>query len=52
MERENAERQREDQEVDTVLQKLHVHGRESLSSREIHLLNRVSDRYRNRQQHN
>lgn len=51
LEKENEEREREEQEVDSVLQKLHVHGRESLSSREIHLLNRVSDRYRNRQQH-
>ena len=51
LEKEDEEREREEAEVDDVLQKLHLHGRESLSSREVHLLNRVSDRYRNRQQH-
>lgn len=51
LEREIAEREREAAEMDDVLEKLHLHGRESLDSREIHLLNRVSDRLRNRQQH-
>lgn len=45
------EREREAAEMDDVLEKLHLQGRESLNSREIHLLNRVSDRLRNRQQH-
>lgn len=51
LEKEQEEREREEEEVDGVLQKLHLHGRESLSNREVHLLKRVSDRYRNRQQH-
>jgi stage IV sporulation protein FB len=51
LQQEEDEREREAAEMDDVLQKLHVHGRESLNSREIHLLNRVSDRLRNRQQH-
>jgi len=51
LEREDEERRMEEEAVDNVLEKLHVHGREALSPPEIHLLNRVSDRYRNRQQH-
>lgn len=51
LELEREERQREERQLDEILQKLHVHGRESLSTNEIHLLNRVSDRYRNREQH-
>lgn len=51
IDREREERAREEREVDEILQKLHVHGREALSSYEIHLLKQVSDRYRNRQRH-
>lgn len=51
LEREVEEREQEALEMDHVLEKLHLHGREALNSREIHLLNRVSDRLRNRQQH-
>ena len=45
------ERQREEEQVDRILQKIHVHGRESLSNNDLHLLNRVSHRLRDRQQH-
>ncbi|MEQ9408566.1 MAG: site-2 protease family protein [Fuerstiella sp.] len=48
---EQEERRREEELVDSILEKLHRHGRESLSSHDLHLLNRVSDRYRDRQQH-
>ncbi|MEZ6132879.1 MAG: hypothetical protein R3C59_29775 [Planctomycetaceae bacterium] len=51
LERETAAREQEERQVDDILKKLHVHGRESLSTREIHLLKEVSDRYRNRQRH-
>ena len=52
LQQEQEERQREEQQVDEILQKLHQNGRESLSNTELHLLNRVSDRYRNGKQHN
>lgn len=52
LEAENVQRLREEEQVDEILDKLHRHGRESLSSNDLHLLNRVSDRYRNREQHN
>jgi hypothetical protein len=44
--REEEERLFEEQQVDSILEKLHVHGREALTSREIMLLNRVSARLR------
>jgi stage IV sporulation protein FB len=44
--REAEERMLEEQQVDIILEKLHSHGRESLSSRELNLLNRVSARLR------
>lgn len=43
-------RQREEEQVDCILEKLHLHGREALSHHDLHLLKRVSDRYRDRQQ--
>ncbi len=49
---EREERRSEEQQVDDILQKLHLNGRESLSSLELQILNRVSDKYRNRRQHN
>ncbi|MCA9086454.1 MAG: M50 family metallopeptidase [Planctomycetaceae bacterium] len=48
---EREERQREEQQMDEILRKLHIHGRESLSHPELRLLNQLSDRYRNRRQH-
>ena len=48
MEIEQEERQREERQLDEILRKLHLHGRESLSTNEVHLLNRVSDRFRDR----
>ncbi len=50
-EEEQAARQREEEQVDHILEKLHVHGREALSHHDLHLLKRVSDRYRDRQEH-
>ncbi|MCA9049057.1 MAG: hypothetical protein KDA89_10045 [Planctomycetaceae bacterium] len=44
---EQEQRLREEQDLDNVLRKLHVHGRESLNHQELHLLQRLSDRYRN-----
>ncbi|HIF00278.1 MAG: site-2 protease family protein [Fuerstiella sp.] len=49
---EREERRREEQQVDDILQKLHLNGRDSLSSLELQILNRVSDKYRSRRQHN
>lgn len=49
---EHEQRQQEDEQVDQILKKLHIHGREALSSHDLHLLNRVGDRYRDRKQHN
>ncbi|HIE99442.1 MAG TPA: hypothetical protein EYG03_26680 [Planctomycetes bacterium] len=49
---EREERRSEEQQVDDILQKLHLNGRDSLSSLELQILNRVSDKYRNRRQHN
>lgn len=48
---EREQRVREDRQVDEILQKLHLHGREALDSNEVHLLQRVGDRYRNREHH-
>ena len=47
---EQEQRRREDREVDQILEKLHLHGREALDANEVHLLKRVGDRYRNREQ--
>ncbi|MDG2126682.1 MAG: site-2 protease family protein [Fuerstiella sp.] len=52
MPQEHAERPSEEQQVDDILQKLHQNGRDSLSSLELQILNRVSDKYRSRRQHN
>lgn len=49
--REQEEREREEEQMDNILQKVHQSGRESLTSAELHILNRVSDRIRNRRQH-
>jgi len=49
---EREERRSEEQQVDDILQKLHLNGRDSLSSLELQILNRVSDKYRSRRQHN
>ncbi len=48
---EREQRVREDRQVDEILQKLHLHGREALDKNEVHLLKRVGARYRNREQH-
>lgn len=52
LEAELDQQSREEEQVDQILDKLHRHGRDALSSSDLHLLNRVSDRYRNREQHN
>ena len=52
LQQEREERRSEEQQVDDILQKLHLNGRDSLSSHELQILNRVSDRYRSRRQHN
>jgi hypothetical protein len=52
VQQEHKERRSEEQQVDDILQKLHQNGRDSLSSLELQILNRVSDKYRNRRQHN
>lgn len=49
--REQEERKLEEEQVDSILQKLHLSGREALTSAELHVLNRVSDRIRDRRQH-
>ncbi len=46
--REAEDRLQEEQQLDVILDKLHTQGRESLSSREVNLLNRVSARLRQR----
>jgi stage IV sporulation protein FB len=46
--RDEEERQFEEKQLDVILEKLHGQGRESLSSRELNLLNRVSARLRQR----
>ncbi len=46
--RDQEERQHEAAQLDLILDKLHTHGRESLTSRELSLLNRVSARLRQR----
>lgn len=48
---EQEERRREEEQVDRILEKLHIHGREALSHHDLHLLNRVSHRYRDGKQH-
>lgn len=48
---EQEERQQEEQQMDDILLKLHRDGRDSLSSSELLVLNRVSDRIRDRRQH-
>ena len=49
--REQEEREREEQQVDDILLKLHQGGRDALSAGELHFLNRVSVRYRNGKLH-
>lgn len=44
--RETEERMFEERQLDAILEKLHVHGREALTARELSLLNRVSARLR------
>ena len=44
--RERELEQREHDELDRVLEKLHIQGRDALSAAELHLLNRVSARFR------
>jgi Zn-dependent protease len=46
--RELEERQQDEEQLDLILEKLHTQGRDSLTSREINLLNRVSARLRQR----
>ena len=48
--RETAERERDEQQLDAILEKLHTLGRESLNTAELHLLDRVSARFRQRNQ--
>lgn len=48
---EQEERQREEAQVDDILTKIHEDGRDSLTTSELRLLNRMSDRLRNRRQH-
>ena len=43
---EREERQREEQQVDDILQKLHSDGRDSLTIKELQILTQVSDRIR------
>ena len=44
--REIEDRLHEERQLDVILEKLHIQGRDSLSSREVNLLNRVSARLR------
>ncbi|MFN9718487.1 MAG: hypothetical protein ACK58L_07330 [Planctomycetota bacterium] len=44
--REAEERLQDEEQLDMILEKLHVHGRDALSPRELSLLNRVSARLR------
>jgi stage IV sporulation protein FB len=46
--RDEEERQFEEKQLDVILEKLHSQGRDSLSARELNLLNRVSARLRQR----
>jgi Zn-dependent protease len=46
--REAEERLAEEQQLDLILEKLHTQGKESLTSRELNILNRVSARLRQR----
>lgn len=48
---EQEERQREEAQVDAILLKIHQQGRDALTNSELRLLNRISDRLRNRRQH-
>ncbi len=48
--RESAERERDEQQLDAILEKLHSQGREALNTAELHLLDRVSARFRQRNQ--
>ncbi|MCR9202689.1 MAG: hypothetical protein NXI04_28940 [Planctomycetaceae bacterium] len=48
---EQEERRREEAQVDDILTKIHQDGRDSLTTSELRLLNRMSDRLRNRRQH-
>jgi len=48
--RETAERERDEQQLDAILEKLHTQGREALNTSELHLLDRVSARFRQRNQ--
>ena len=43
---EREERQREEQQMDDILQKLHSDGRDSLTIKELQILTQVSDRIR------
>jgi hypothetical protein len=52
VQQEHIERHSEEQQVDDILQKLHQNGRDSLSNLELQILNRVSDKYKSRRQHN
>ena len=52
MQHEQEEREREAQQVDDILLKLHDGGRDALTPGELHFLNRVSIRYRNGKLHN
>jgi len=47
--RELEQREAEDRRMDELLEKIHTHGRESLTEEEKRFLERVSGRYRNRQ---
>lgn len=46
--RDQEEQEFEEQQMDRILEKLHTEGRDSLSTREINILNRVSARLRQR----
>jgi hypothetical protein len=46
--RDEENRQREAQQVDEILEKLHQNGRESLSTTELRLLDQFSERLRQR----
>lgn len=46
--REFEERQMEERQLDAILEKLHSHGTDSLTTMELHLLNRASQRLRQR----
>ncbi len=46
--RESEDRELEEVQLDRILEKLHIHGREALTAREVNILNRVSARLRQR----